>query len=142
MGKRGTKPKVNLGKKRPGAPSLPSPDYLGRDGREEWQRMCAMLNVEALDRTALLLYCDAYDIFCVASRQMAEGGQPLVCESAEGGAYYNMLLAVKDKAAARMHKFLALFGLAPADRARLQSENPAMFAKAGEVDEPNAFDGL
>ena len=142
MGKRGTKPKANAAKKRTGEPALLSPGYLGDDGKQEWDRMCAMLNVEALDRTALLLYCDAYDTFCQASRQMKEESQPLVNKSEDGGAYYNLMLAVKEKSAARMHKCLALFGLTPGDRAMLQTQNPAMFSKRGGEVASNPFDEI
>jgi P27 family predicted phage terminase small subunit len=99
------------------------PDGLDKDAREEWERIVGYLaptgRLAKMDRTALLIYVDAYATFMKAGRHLNKPGQSPVMKSKTGTPVRNPWFDIRKQAAADMCRYLALFGMSPMDRVKM-----------------------
>ena len=130
------KPKKKKISATPGASECPQ--CLGEDGRGEWSRVSAELSAMGIlataDRAAMTAYCEAWEEFVALLKQVREQG-PVVYTD-KGNAIQNPVLGAKNKAADRLVKIAAQFGLTPAARAKLEAK------EADGVDDFAKFAGL
>jgi P27 family predicted phage terminase small subunit len=114
------------------------PDYINEVAKEEWHRLVKLLSkygiITELDTTALTFYCEAYADWRRADEELKQPGQDIVMrgKGGSGGMYRNPWFDIKQKCEQKIFKYLALFGLSPADRAKLDID-------AGDEDESNPF---
>jgi len=102
-----------------------APDDLSDDVREVWDHTVAeievMITARAVDRDALLCFCEAVVIHRRASRLLA--GTELLTHGAKGNVVRNPLVQIQRDAAMVVKAFAAEFGLTP--RARAEFSAPA-----------------
>lgn len=115
-------------------PALPRcPKHLDAEARREWRRVSAELHsaglLTAMDRAALAAYCVVWSRWVAAEKVLQKTGP--VLKSAEGNLYQNPYLPVANRALEQMHRFEALFGMSPSDRARLKA--PPRDAEADDL---------
>jgi P27 family predicted phage terminase small subunit len=108
----------------PGVP--PCPSWLGREARAEYKRVVALLAPSGVlrqtDFAPLVCYCEAAGEFAQAVKELRESGHTTT--NARGRVVASPWLRVKNKAADRMGKFAAHFGLSPSTRSRVPSSPP------------------
>lgn len=160
MGTRGPKPlpanvhllRGNPSKKAMGAlidelqPEVEIPDYppwLWSEAKKEWKRIAVELEryglISRLDRSALVLYCQAWAKMVWAERQLTRamklaeqkrveaeaaggeyhGGDGIMVTTAGGNFTYSHHWVVGRHAAAEVKRYLDLFGLSPSARAKV-----------------------
>lgn len=105
-----------------GAPEMP--DFLSEEAGREWFRLCGELESMRLlhktDRGMIAQYCEAWAEFKNAVTSLATEG--LTVEGAHGGVVPNPLILIKNQASARLIKIADRFGLSPAARTRVHTE--------------------
>ena len=103
------------------APSCPS--WLSREAKREWRRMAPALETRGLlteaDRSAFAAYCTAYGDWYTAEKVVQKEGTTYT--TATGYVRERPEVDQKRKAMKAMRDFLALFGLSPADRTRVNA---------------------
>lgn len=115
------------------------PDDVARDVRDIWdytvRELDAMGIAAAVDRDALLCYCEAVAVHRKASAELV--GAPVLVEGIHGGMVKHPALQVQRDAAATIRAFAQEFGLTPSARSRIEvkggSENDNPFAGTGTV---------
>jgi len=105
----------------------------------EWNRISPLLDsmrlISHADRAALAAYCIYYADFQNAVEHIAEHGQTV--ESPNGYPIASPYIAIRNKSAELMRKYINEFGLSPASRGKVsagkqkEKENP--FAKLSAV---------
>lgn len=101
--------------------SMPScPTWLGREAKAEWRRLAGELNriglLTRVDRAALSAYCQAWDDFYQATRDIREHG---LCIQTERGKVRNPASLIRAKAVEQLLQLASHFGLTPVARARI-----------------------
>jgi P27 family predicted phage terminase small subunit len=111
-------PKPTSSKKTPRAP-----DWLGKHGQAEWRRTAPKLHVAGcltdLDVSLFALYCHGFDSFNMALDDILVNGIKITARN--GGTMANPAVKVMNDAAAMIHKFGIMFGLAPTARVGLSA---------------------
>lgn len=101
------------------------PDHLAGEGLAEWQRITAELHslglVSAIDRAALVLYCESWALYVQASEQIKSLGGALVVEHPNGFRGPSAWLGIRDKALEQCRRLLVEFGMSPSSRSRAQA---------------------
>ncbi len=103
-------------------PFIPEPpDHLSKDALIEWGRISNILFESGLlskpDMAALAAYCDAFGMWCEASRQLNLEG--LTITTSNLNVIQNPLVGIKNQSREHMRKFLVEFGMTPASRAKV-----------------------
>lgn len=131
------KKRLNLYEPEPVQPSeVPEPpEFLTGYAREEWHRIILELFrlrlVTLVDLNPLAAYCQAYKRWRTAEEKLAVMAERdpiaagLLVKSKQQALAANPLVAIADNAARSMVRYAAEFGLTPAARTRLSSENRA-----------------
>ena len=136
-----------------------SPSWIWPEAKKEWKRITAELQryglVSKLDRAALVLYVQAWAKMVWAeqmlSRAMAraeearaaaeaageeyDGGDGIMVKTAGGNFTYSHYWVVGRRAGEDVNRYLALFGLSPASRARVtpsDNRQGILFQDAGQ----------
>lgn len=182
MGARGPKPlpaNVHLLRGNPGKravgdlldelrPEVEIPDcptWLWTEARKEWRRISAELEkyglISKLDRSALVLYCQAWARMVWAEKRMAEamkraedakakaeaegrewhGGDGIMVPAPSGALVYSHHWVVARRSSEDVAKYLQAFGLSPSSRSRVSTSDNrqgALPLEAGQ-DEWNAI---
>lgn len=99
------------------------PKHMGKIALEEWHRLVEELKelglITNLDRAALVVYCDLWEHYVIASEKVKTQGQ--VIQTSNGNTIENPQFSIKKRAAEMMHKFLIEFGMTPASRTRISA---------------------
>lgn len=139
---------------------LPSaPAWIWPEARKEWRRLGAELVryglISRLDRAALVLYVQAWAKMVWAEQRLAaamklaeekrlaaeaegkeyDGGDGVMVRTANGNTTYSHHWVVGRRAAEDVNRYLAAFGLSPAQRARVATSDNrqgTLFEPAGE----------
>ena len=139
---------------------LPSaPAWIWPEARKEWRRIGAELLkyglISKLDRAALVLYVQAWAKMVWAEQRLAaamklaeekrlaaeadgkeyDGGDGVMVRTANGNMTYSHHWVVGRRAAEDVNRYLAAFGLSPAQRARVATSDNrqgTLFEPAGE----------
>ena len=102
------------------------PAQLGEKGEKEWRRVAKLLTemgiMADIDLTMLHMYCDAYDTWCFATKQLEEG---MLVKTPKGYTQQSPYVGIKNRAYAVMHQVATDFGMTPAARTRIVVEPPA-----------------
>ncbi len=97
------------------------PRILQGMAKTEWDRITKELHVLGLlteiDRTALAVYCQNWQRWNEAERELSKN---LVTVTDKGYAMQSPYVAISNKAAENMKKFLIEFGMTPASRSRVK----------------------
>ncbi len=98
------------------------PAWLSAESREVWSQVVDMLRripglLAEIDAYALARYCDDWVEYWEAKRIVDSDG--IVSLSEKGTEFQNPAVGVKNKAAERMTRFEARFGMTPSDRSGL-----------------------
>lgn len=140
---------------------IPSaPKWIWPEARKEWRRVGHELEryglISKLDRSALVLYCQAWAKLVWAetmlSRAMAtaeekrieaeakgevwKGGDGIMVPSPNGALMYSHHWVVQRRAAQEVHWYLQSFGLSPASRGRVKTSDnrqAPLFEQPGET---------
>lgn len=112
----------------PEAILMDAPDWLDTIAQEEWARMMPELHrwrlFTAMDVAALAAYCANFSRWRQAEAKLAQlnKGQdlPFIVKSPKGYPIQSPYLAISNRAQELMRVYLALFGMSPSDRVRLQ----------------------
>jgi P27 family predicted phage terminase small subunit len=142
MGRRGPRPeptalkllKGNPGKRplnaREPKPALARPDpppHLDDEGRREWDRLIEELEVHGLitklDRAAFAGYCLAWSRWVDAEVKLREFGAVLKSPT-KGFPILSPYFTIANIAMKQMHAFLCEFGMSPASRTRIETDEP------------------
>lgn len=155
MGKRGPKPlPANVHQLRGNPSKLPAarfsdgvqppveipncPPHLQPDAKKEWKRIAIELEalglITKIDRAALAAYCSAWAemVFCEQKISELNGNDPsgvagLVTVTPSGYSQMSVWTQIRNRAADRMMKFGAEFGMSPSSRSRVTpSDNQPM----------------
>jgi phage terminase small subunit len=126
-------------------PSFPS--WIWPEAKKEWKRISVELEryglISKLDRTALVLYCQAWAKMVWAENMLTramkaaeearraaeEAGQPfdggdgLMIKTANGNFTYSHHWVVGKHAATEVRRYLDLFGLSPSSRSRVSTSD-------------------
>lgn len=98
------------------------PRILQGIAKTEWKRITKELHglglLTEVDRTALAVYCQNWQRWCEAEKELEKGG--LVTTTEKGYMMQNPYVAIANKAAENMKKFLVEFGMTPASRSRVK----------------------
>jgi P27 family predicted phage terminase small subunit len=142
MGRRGPRPeptalkllKGNPGKRplnerepkpSPGAPAAPA--HLDEEAHREWDRVIVTLDqlglVTTLDRAALAGYCQAWSRWVDAEMKLREYGAVLKSPT-KGVPLLSPYLTIANRALEQMRQFLSEFGMSPASRTRIGTDEP------------------
>lgn len=116
------KPRAETTRAAVGTPDQPR--FLGEAGQREWNRVTSELErlgiLGLIDRAALATYCEAWNEFEVLSDRLQN--EPWTCTTPQGTVYQNPLLGIKNKAADRVLKAAAQFGMTPAAREKIAAK--------------------
>lgn len=135
MGKRGPQKKPAAAKRRDGTyrkdrdtgVELPAgvpdpPDWLGPEGRAEWERRVPQLAaaglISTVDQVTFGLWCQAYEQLVRALREI-EANEGFVAYTDKGNVIQHPVVGVLHKARGDLLKIAAHFGLSPSARAGL-----------------------
>ena len=104
------------------APGIPEcPETLSAGAKQEWRRVCSDLRdaglLSKVDRCALAIYADNWSRWMEALEVLKVS--PLVVETLNGSLIQNPHLGILNRAQDKCGKFLAKFGMSPADRASI-----------------------
>ena len=98
------------------------PDVLHGIAAEEWQRITKLLHelelLTEIDSTALAAYCQAYERWVMAEKEIRKHG--MVIKAPSGYPVQSPYLSISNKALEHMKKFLVEFGMTPASRTRVK----------------------
>jgi len=104
--------------------NLPTaPSYLDEYGEKEWYRVAEILLdcglLTELDLSALSAYCQAFESWVKAVEKCKEFGNIIKAQS--GFPMVSPYYTIKQKESDQMRKWMALFGMSPAERTRVKS---------------------
>lgn len=119
------------------APDIEIPDcptHLTAEAKKEWARVAPELLkiriITQLDRAALAAYCQAYGRWVEAERRIKELNDAGKKNGAQCAGLYDMTpngfkqisvwLQISNRATTEMHKWMAEFGMTPANRVKIQ----------------------
>lgn len=101
-------------------PKLPS--HLGAVAQGEWKRLTrelrAMNLLASADADALAMYCQLYERWVDASKQLTDKG--MVVETENGFPVLSPYLSIANQCIKQMLRILIEFGMTPASRSRIQ----------------------
>ena len=120
--------------------AIPScPAHLTPEGRAEWKRITPHLErlglISELDRAALAAYCASWSDFVWAEKRIAEitrqakdktGEKGRVHTTPNGYQQTSVPFQIRNRALELMQKYLAEFGLSPAQRSRVSAGDPQL----------------
>lgn len=103
-------------------PDLPScPAHLSPTAKAEWKRLARAMNriglLSVIDRAALAGYCQAYGRWVEAEKQLA--ATPPLLKTPSGYVQPSPWLAIANKNAELMQKWMAELGMTPSSRSRV-----------------------
>jgi len=123
------------------------PVWIWPEARKEWKRIAPELEayglISQLDRSALVLYCQAWGEYVWAKRKMADemsraeagriaaeaagqewkGGDGFMIPTPNGGFAYSPYWVAAKRAGDEVAKYMQAFGLSPSSRARVTTSN-------------------
>jgi P27 family predicted phage terminase small subunit len=113
----------------PGGGYPACPDWMPRNGKVEWRRICRELKIMRIlakpDRALLVAYCVTWAQFVSAAKKADEEGPVIITE--KGFQIQNPIIGILNKTTERLEKLAREFGLSPASRAGVNATQ----AKAG-----------
>lgn len=102
------------------------PPHLKGAARTEWARITTELHalkiISRIDRAALAAYCQAWEDYVKACKQVEKEGAVIISD--KGGAYQNPWVSIKNSSMDRMVRISSEFGMTPSSRARVKVEAP------------------
>lgn len=102
------------------------PAWLKDIGQQMWRETSAKLEtlgvLTVIDLNALSLYCHAWAEFHETQAIIDKEGMTVTGE--KGAPYQHPCVGIRNKAADRMRKYEAAFGMTPADRTRVHGKQP------------------
>ncbi len=102
------------------------PQHLVGPARTEWKRatveLATLKIISKVDRAALTAYCMAWGQLVQASNKLKKEGEVIISD--KGGMYQNPWVAIRNRAMDQVVKISAEFGMTPASRARVKTEEP------------------
>lgn len=114
--------KAKAANKKATGPSMPK--WLGKDGSAEWRRVVGRLVqmgiLDELDRTALALYCRAFEEYCRARREVEAEG--FTATTDKGNLIQHPAVGVMHRAWGNVLKAAGQLGLTPLARRRLEMD--------------------
>lgn len=123
MSTRGRPRKPKPAKVKAALGKLECPAFLGKEGKNEWERVTVELDsmgiLATADRAALVAYCEAWEEFVALLAKVREEG-PVVYTD-KNNAIQNPVLGAKNKAAERVLKIACQFGMTPAARTKIEA---------------------
>ena len=100
------------------------PTHLSKEAKVEWRRISKILFdlglLTNVDRAALAMYCQTYGRWVQAEKQIKDNN--LVIKTKTGYPIQNPYISVSNQAMTKMRGFLAEFGMTPASRSRVATE--------------------
>ncbi len=141
------------------------PKHLQDEARREWRRAGVLLRdlglISKIDRASFALYCEAWAdwVWCKAELARAKeaasagalaakargeewkGGDGFMLPTPNGSFTYSPYWVGANKAAEQLHKFQALFGMAPSSRGRVTPSNHQM-SLPGMPDPKSGFNAM
>lgn len=113
------------------------PAHLEGAARAEWDRITPYLQqlglIAQIDRAALTGYCDAWGEYVWACERIKalsagdpEGKRGRVGITPSGYEQISVVQQIRNRSLEQMAKFLAMFGMSPADRSRVTQSDPQM----------------
>lgn len=114
------------------------PESLAGEALAEWHRiaaeLCALGLVAAVDRAALVMYCEAWAQFEHARQKIAALNGNLIVTHKNGFEGPTPWLRIRDQAAEQCRKLLVEFGMSPSSRSRVQaSPQRGLFDDDGSI---------
>ena len=114
---------LNLDEPRP-EPVVPEcPGELGPVARKEWDRLAVELGklkiLTALDRAALVAYCNAYGLWAEATEAIQKYGT--MVKSPSGYPIQSPYVSIANRQAEIMMRIASEFGFTPASRSRIST---------------------
>lgn len=121
-----------------GPPEAPS--WLGKVARTEWDRVIQAMppgHITLVDRAVLAVYCDEWQTFEIASRDVARRGvlTPSIGKGPRG-LVKNPALVVKHQAAQHIRLLAAELGFTPASRSGMTLPQEAESEEVGMIMQP------
>ena len=121
---------------KPKTKAPPVPKGLGSDGKREWKRLAKELVSLGLltnvDITAFRIYCDAYETYKDARRNIKLYGS--ILPSPNGFLMTSPYVHLANKSMSQMVKLMQEFGMTPSARTRVEVEG-----KSSDEDEVKEF---
>jgi len=98
------------------------PSYLDKMAKCVWQKLAPALHglglLTEIDENAFAQYCIYQGLIMYCSEKLKT--EPLICTGKNGQPFQNPLVGIRNRASVNIRKLLAMFGLSPADRSRLE----------------------
>jgi P27 family predicted phage terminase small subunit len=136
------------------SPAIEIPDcptHLSAEAKKEWKRVAPVLLkiriITQLDRAALAAYCQAYARWVEAEQRIKELNDAGKKNGTKGAGLYDLTpngfkqmsvwLQISNRATEQMHRWIAEFGMTPANRVKIQQ---AQVPEQGDIfpdDKPN-----
>jgi P27 family predicted phage terminase small subunit len=120
---------INKHEPKPRATMPRCPRELAPEARREWRKLAGELArlglLTIVDGNALAIYCQAWAQYKRATTTLEAEGLEVKCGRRADAKKAHPALRTQSEAIETIRKFSALFGLDPADRARLQTPAPA-----------------
>lgn len=112
------------------------PDHLKGESRAEWDRITPHLYalglISQIDRAALSGYCDNWGEYVWACTRIDDlnaqdqtGERGRIWDTPSGYKQISVLQQIRNRSLEQMAKFLAMFGMSPADRTRVTQSDAA-----------------
>lgn len=100
------------------------PTHLTPGAKKEWKRITVELEklglIAKIDRAALGVYCQAFDRWATAERELKKRGiEGLIYTMPSGYEQTSVWFQISNRSVEIMHKFLAEFGMTPSARSRV-----------------------
>lgn len=136
------------------SPEIEIPDcpaHLSAEAKKEWKRVAPELLkiriITQLDRAALAAYCQAYARWVEAEQRIKELNEAGKKNGTKGAGLYDLTpngfkqmsvwLQISNRATEQMHRWMAEFGMTPANRAKIQQAQVPEQNDLFEDDKPN-----
>lgn len=133
---RGCRPsRMNKNEPQPEAITPKMPEWLSPEAQQKWRELVAILSpakiLTVADGEGLAVLSMEWATMVKANAELeATGG--LVVRSPGGQPIQNPNLAIRDKAAEKVHKLLVEYGLTPSSRSRVHAASPVQHFSAAE----------
>lgn len=115
------KRELNTKEPKPDATAPSCPEWLSKEAREEWERICPFLEKAGLltqvDRAALAGYCQSYANWQNAEKHIAAEGSTF--ETPNGYQQQTPWVSIAQTNKKDVLKFCAEFGMTPSSRSRI-----------------------
>jgi len=85
-----------------------------------------------IDRTGLAAYCDNFDRWIIASEVLKQS--PMAAETMNGSLMQNPHLGILNRAQDKCLRFMAKFGMSPADRAMIPASSVVPLEDRGKAE--------